>query len=235
MAGRATAPTGMRYRGGAMITHLEQELEHVKSKVFEMADFAIESIAKSVRALKDSDTDLAEQVMRDDAILDNLEIEVDNECIRILVTRQPAAVHLRLVLAMLKINTDLERIGDLATNIANEAINLHGRPPLKPLVDIPRMADIGIAMLRDVFTAVTDQDAERARVVISRDREIDTLNMQIYRELFSYMADNPHNISPALGLIMVSKALERIGDHVTNIAERAIYYIEGIDIRHTEE
>ncbi len=218
-----------------MTTHLELELEHIKSKLFEMADCAIESISKSVRALKDSDADLAGQVLREDAILDNLEIEVDNECIRVLVTRQPAAVHLRLVLAIIKINTDLERIGDLATNIANEAINLHGRQPLKPLIDIPRMAEIGIAMLRDVFTAITEQDAERARAVISRDREIDTLNMQIYRELFTYMAENAHNITQALGLIMVSKALERIGDHVTNIAERAIYYIEGIDIRHTEE
>jgi phosphate transport system protein len=218
-----------------MTTHLEQELEHIKSKLFEMADCAIESIAKSVRALKESDPDLAEQVLREDAILDNLEVEVDNECIRILVTRQPAAVHLRLVLAMLKINTDLERIGDLATNIANEAIGLHGRPPLKPLVDIPRMADLSITMLRDVFTAITERDAEKARTIIARDREIDTLNMQVYRELFTYMAENAHNISQALGLIMVSKALERIGDHVTNIAERAIYYIEGIDIRHTDE
>jgi phosphate transport system protein len=218
-----------------MTTHLEQELEHIKSKVFEMADCAIEAIAKSVRALKESDADLAEQVLRDDALLDSLEVEVDNECIRVLVTRQPAAVHLRLVLAMLKVNTDLERIGDLATNIANEAIGLHGRPPMKPLIDIPRMADLCIGMLRDVFTAITEQDAERARAIIGRDREIDTLNMQVYRELFTYMAENAHNISQALGLIMVSKALERIGDHVTNIAERAIYYIEGIDIRHADE
>ncbi|HOT43477.1 MAG TPA: phosphate signaling complex protein PhoU [Spirochaetota bacterium] len=218
-----------------MITHLEQELEAIKSKMFEMADLAIESIAKSVRALKDSDSHLAEQVIRDDSMLDDLEVEIDNECIRILVTRQPAAVHLRFVLAMLKINTDLERIGDLATNIANEAINLHGRPTLKPLVDIPRMADLAITMLRDVFTAITERKAEKAREIISRDRDIDTLNMQVYRELFTYMAENAHNISQALGLIMVSKALERIGDHITNIAERAIYYIEGVDIRHADE
>jgi phosphate transport system protein len=218
-----------------MTTHLEQELEHIKSKLFEMADCAIESIVKSVRALKESDADSAEKVLRDAALLDNLEVEVDNECIRVLVTQQPAAVHLRLVLAMLRINTDLERIGDLATNIANEVIGLHGRPPLKPLVDIPRMADLCIGMLRDVFTAITERDAEKARAIISRDREIDTLNMQVYRELFTYMAENAHNISQALGLIMVSKALERIGDHVTNIAERAIYYIEGVDIRHADE
>jgi phosphate transport system protein len=218
-----------------MATHLELELEHIKSKIFEMADLAIESIARSVRALQNSDERLAEAVLRDDSFLDNLEVEIDNECVRVLVTRQPAAVHLRFVLAMLKINTDLERIGDLASNIAREAINLHGKPTLKPLVDLPRMADICIAMLRDVFTSFTERDAERARGVITRDREIDTLNMQVYRELFTYMAENAHAISQALGLIMVSKALERIGDHVTNIAERAVYYIEGVDIRHAEE
>jgi phosphate transport system protein len=218
-----------------MTTHLEQELENIKSKIFEMADLAIESIAKSVKALKESDADLAGEVLRDDSVLDNLEVEIDNECIKILVTRQPAAVYLRFVLAMLKMNTDLERIGDLSTNIANEAINLHGKPTLKPLVDIPRMAELCIGMLRDVFTAITERDAEKARDIIMRDRDIDTLNMQVYRELFTYMAENPHTISQSLCLIMVSKALERIGDHVTNIAERAIYYIEGIDIRHTEE
>ncbi len=218
-----------------MATHLEQELENIKSKVFEMADLAIESVAGAVRALKESNSDLARSVLRDDTLLDNLEVEIDNECIKVLVTRQPAAVHLRFVLAMLKINTDLERIGDLSTNIANEAINLHGRPPMKPLVDIPRMMEIATGMLRDVFTAITERDAERARGVIARDHDIDTLNMQVYRELFTYMAEDAHNISQALGLIMVAKALERIGDHVTNIAERAIYYIEGIDIRHADE
>ncbi len=218
-----------------MTTHLELELEHIKARVFEMADLAIESIARSIRALQDSDGRLAEAVLRDDTLLDNLEVEIDNECVRVLVTRQPAAVHLRFILAMLKINTDLERIGDLASNIAREAVNLNGKPTLKPLVDLPRMAEICIAMLRDVFTSFTERDAGRARGVIARDREIDTLNMQVYRELFTYMAENPNTISEALGLIMVSKALERVGDHITNIAERAVYYIEGVDIRHTEE
>jgi len=200
-----------------------------------MADLAIEAIARSIRALQNSDEGLAEAVLRDDTLLDNLEVEIDNECVRVLVTRQPAAVHLRFVLSMLKINTDLERIGDLASNIAREAVNLHGKPTLKPLVDLPRMAEICIAMLRDVFTSFTERDADRAREVIARDRDIDTLNMQVYRELFTYMAENAQTISQALGLIMVSKALERIGDHVTNIAERAVYYIEGVDIRHTDE
>jgi phosphate transport system protein len=218
-----------------MQTHLEQELEGIKSRIFEMADYAIEAIARSIKSLKEADQDLARRVLEDDTHLDSLEVEIDNECIKILVTKQPAAVHLRLVLAMLKINTDLERIGDLATNIANEEINLAGRPTLKPLIDIPRMADICIQMLRDALAAFTERDADKARAVIARDREIDMLNIQVYRELFTFMAEDNRTISSALGLIMVAKALERIGDHITNIAERAVYYIEGIDIRHAEE
>jgi phosphate transport system protein len=218
-----------------MQTHLEQELEGIKSKIFEMADYAIEAIARSIKSLKEADQELARRVLEDDTYLDSLEVEIDNECIKILVTKQPAAVHLRLVLAMLKINTDLERIGDLATNIAHEEINLAGRPTLKPLIDIPRMSDICIQMLRDALAAFTERDADKARSVIARDREIDMLNMQIYRELFTFMAEDNRTISSALGLIMVAKALERIGDHITNIAERAVYYIEGIDIRHAED
>ena len=222
-------------REDIMITHLEQELEGIKSKIYEMADYAMEFIAKSVKSLKEADLGLAREVLKNDSILDNLEVEIDNECIRVLVTRQPAAVHLRFVLSILKINTDLERIGDLATNIANETVSLGGRPTLKPLVDIPRMADICIEMLREVFAAFTERDADRARAVIARDKDIDMLNIQVYRELFTYMAGDHHAISQSLGLIMVAKALERIGDHITNIAERTVYYIEGIDIRHAED
>lgn len=200
-----------------------------------MADCAIEAICNSVRSLKNAEPALARKVLEDDSRLDSLEREIDNECIKVLVTRQPAAIHLRFVLAMLKINTDLERIGDLATNIANETIALAGSPPLKPLIDIPRMAEIAVSMIQDVFNAITERDASSARSVIARDREIDNLNMQVYRELFTYMAEDTRAITPALGLIMVAKALERIGDHVTNIAERAIYYIEGVDIRHSTE
>jgi len=217
-----------------MLTHLEQELEDIKSRVFEMADFAMEAIARSIQSLKDSDIALAEKVIRDDNTLDALEIEIDNDCIKILVTKQPAAVHLRFVLSMLKINTDLERIGDLATSICRETIKLKGKQHLKPLVDVPRMADVCIEMLRDVFSSITEKNAAKSREIIRRDNVIDELNLQVYRELFTYMAEDPKNITQSLGLIMVSKSLERIGDHITNIAERAVYYIEGIDIRHSD-
>lgn len=218
-----------------MPTHLELELEAIKSKMFEMADLAIEAISKSVESLKKSDTNLAQAVIDGDSLLDQLEITIDDECIRVLVTRQPAATHLRLVLAILKINTDLERIGDLATNIAKETVRLKGQPTLKPLIDIPRMAEIGIEMIKDALRAITEMDPALAEKVIERDNEIDELNIQIYRELFTYMAENPKSISQALGLIMIAKVLERIGDHATNIAERAIYYVNGVDVRHSDE
>jgi len=217
-----------------MSTYLEQELGNIKLKIYEMADLAIEAISDSVDALKNSNLELAQRVIKDDTVLDRLEIELDDECIKVLVTRQPAAVDLRFVLAMLKINTDLERMGDLATNIAKETIRLDGKPQVKPLVDIPRMATIGIEMIKGAFQSITDKNVDLAREVIKRDGEIDELNIQVYRELFSYMAENPRIMSQSLGLIMVSKALERIGDHATNIAERAIYYIKGVDIRHTD-
>jgi phosphate transport system protein len=218
-----------------MPTHLELELEAIKSKMFEMADLAIEAISKSVDSLKKSDITLAQSVIDGDSLLDQLEITIDDECIRVLVTRQPAATDLRLVLAILKINTDLERIGDLATNIAKETVRLQGQPTLKPLIDIPRMAEMGIEMIKDALRAITEMDPVIAEKVIGRDNEIDELNIQIYRELFSYMAENPKSISQALGLIMIAKVLERIGDHATNIAERAIYYVNGVDVRHSDD
>lgn len=215
-----------------MSTHLEQELSQLTSKIFKMADMAIESISMAVDSLKNSDIESAKKVVDGDSEMDRLEVEIDDDCIKILVTRQPAAVHLRLVLAFLKINTDLERIGDLCTAIAKETLRLDGKPAMKPLVDIPRMAGISIEMLKKCFQSFSEKNTVLAREVIEMDNKVDELNIQVFRELFTYMAENPSLISEALGLIMVSKALERIGDHATNIAERSVYYIEGINISH---
>jgi phosphate transport system protein len=217
-----------------MTTHFEQELKQLSNLVYRMADITIESISRAVTSLKNSDIKAASEVINGDNELDNLEIEIDNECIRLLVTQQPAAVHLRLVLSYLKINTDLERMGDLATNIARETIKLNGKPTLKPLVDIPRMTEIAIDMIEKGFQSISEKDAGLAKRVIQMDSEVDELNYQIYRELFSYMAENPATISQGLGLITVAKAIERIADHATNIAEKSVYYIEGIDIRHED-
>lgn len=217
-----------------MQTHLEIELEQIKIKVFEMADLSIEAIRKSINSLANADIPLSHEIIENDKLIDKLELDIDDECIKFLVTRQPAASDLRFILAMLKINTDLERIGDLSTNIAKETIKIDGGTLLKPLIDIPRMGEISIKMIEKSFNAITEKDVEKAKEVIEMDDEIDKLNLQIYRELFTYMGESTRNVSQCLSLILVAKALERIGDHVKNIAERAIYYIEGQDIRHKD-
>ncbi len=215
-----------------MQTHLEMDIEQIKIKMFEMADLATEAIKLSVESLKNADLILAKEIIKNDTRMDLLEIEIDDDCIRLIVTRQPAASDLRFALAMLKINTDIERIGDIATNIAKETLKINGTPLIKPLIDIPRMADIAIKMIQQAFASISEKDVEKAKAVITMDDEIDELNLQIYRELFTYMCEANRNISQSLSLIMVAKALERAGDHAKNVAERAIYYIQGEDIRH---
>lgn len=215
-----------------MQTHLEMDLEQIKIKIFQMADFAIEAVASSVSSLKNADLDLAEKIIINDERINRLEIEIDDECIKVLVTRQPAASDLRFILAMLKINTDLERIADLAANIARETIRINGVTFIKPLIDIPRMSEIAVKMINTALISITEKNVEKAKSVIEMDAEIDELNMQIYRELFTYMGESSKNISQSLCLITVAKALERIGDHTKNIAERAVYYIQGEEIRH---
>jgi len=215
-----------------MLTHLEMDLEQIKIKIFRMADFAMEAVTSSVSSLKNSDAALAEHIIQNDELINRLEIEIDDECIKFLVTRQPAASDLRFILAMLKINTDLERIADLAANIAKETLRINGTPLIKPLIDIPRMSEIAVKMINIAFISITEKNVEKAKSVIEMDREIDELNMQIYRELFTYMGESSKNISQSLSLINVAKSLERIGDHTKNIAERAVYYIQGEEIRH---
>lgn len=218
-----------------MQTHLEMELEQIKLKMFQMADYAMEAVTSSVSSLKNSDLDLAERIIKNDERINKLEIEIDDECIKFLVTRQPAASDLRFILAMLKINTDLERIADLATGIAKETLRINGAPLIKPLIDIPRMSETAVRMINTAFISMTEKDVEKAKSVIMMDLEIDELNTQIYRELFTYMSESPRNISQSLSLITVAKALERVGDHAKNIAERAVYYIQGEDIRHKKQ
>lgn len=217
-----------------MQTHLEMDIEQIKIKMFEMADLAMEAIKLSVDSLKNADLELAKKIIKDDTRMDKLELEIDDDCIRLIVTRQPAASDLRFALSMLKINTDVERIGDIATNIAREVLKINGTPLIKPLLDIPRMADIAVRMIRQAFEAISEKNVEKAKEVIIMDDEIDELNMQIYRVLFTYMAESSRNISQSLSLILVARALERAGDHAKNIAERAIYYIQGEDIRHRD-
>lgn len=215
-----------------MLTHLEMDREQIKLKMFQMADYAMEAVKASVSSLKNSDLETAAAVIKNDERVNRLEVEIDDECIRFLVTRQPAASDLRFILAMLKINTDLERIADLATSIAKETLRINGTPLIKPLIDIPRMSEIAVEMIKISFVSMTEKDVEKARGVIEMDSQIDELNIQVYRELFTYMSESPKNISQGFSLVSVAKSLERIGDHAKNIAERAVYYILGEDIRH---
>ncbi len=215
-----------------MQTHLEMELEQIRIKIFQMADYAMEAVTSSVSSLKNGDIETAKDIIRNDYRINRLEIEIDDECIKVLVTRQPAASDLRFILAMLKINTDLERIADHAANIARETLEINEAPLLKPLIDIPRMSEIAVKMINTAFSSMSEKDIDKAKNVILMDSEIDELNMQIYRELFTYMCESSKNIPQSYCLISVAKALERIGDHAKNIAERVVYYIQGEDIRH---
>jgi len=215
-----------------MLTHLEIDLENVKRKIFHMADLSIEAVSSAILSLKKADLKLAKKIIQNDSLIDQLEIEIDNECIKVLATRQPAATDLRFILAILKVNTDLERIADLAVNISHSVLQINGEPLFKPLVDIPRMSEIAIDMIKEGFVSITEKSVEKAKAVIAMDEEIDKLNMQVNREVFTYMSESSKNISQGFSLISIAKAIERIGDHAQNIAERAIYYIQGDDIRH---
>ena len=217
-----------------MLTQLEIDIENIKMKIFHMADLSMEAVSSAILALKNADLKFAKKIMQNDSLIDQLEIDIDNECIKVLATRQPAATDLRFILAILKVNTDLERIADLAVNISHGVLQNNAQPLMKPLVDIPRMSEIAIEMIKEGFVSITEKNVEKAKDVITMDDEIDKLNMQVNREVFTYMSESSKNISQGFCLISIAKALERIGDHAQNIAERAIYYIQGDDIRHTK-
>jgi len=209
------------------------DLEGLQDKILRMGAQVEDAIGQALRALVDRNPDLARETVGKDHLINRLEVEVDEQCIELLALRQPAAGDLRLIITGLKITTDLERIGDLAVNVCERVLELLEAPPLKPLIDLPRMADQARAMLRQSLDAYVARDAELAQDVCTLDDGVDRLNDQVFRELLTYMLENPANIARALGLIMIAKYLERIADHATNIAEMVIYLVKGKDIRHT--
>jgi len=174
-------------------------------------------------------------VITRDAGVNRMDIEIDAMCIRILALRQPAASDLRFITTGLKINYDLERIGDMAVNICERALELNEEPMLKPYIDIPRMASIVESMVKDSLDAFLRGDCDLAQQVIDRDDEVDQLNYQIFRELLSYMAEDPHTISRSTRILFVSKYLERIADHATNIGEMVVFMVKGKTIRHMDK
>jgi phosphate transport system protein len=213
----------------------DTELETFRSHLMLMGETAIRQVRDAMRALVESDLSLADQVMAADDELDQLEVKIDEEAIRYMNLRGPVASELRLLIVGMKASHDLERVGDEANNIAKRVARLAAEPPLKPYVDLPRMAKIACEMLRDALDCFLQGEEEKAMAVVRRDVEVDAINKQLYRELSSYMIERPGTISRALELMFISKALERIADHATNIAEETIYLAKGRDIRHTEE
>ncbi|OAM88473.1 phosphate signaling complex protein PhoU [Termitidicoccus mucosus] len=214
----------------------DTELETFRSQLVLMGEKAIEHVRLALRALTESDAVLAQNVISADDEIDQLEIAIDDEAVRYMNLRAPIATDLRLVIVGMKASHDLERVGDEATGIAKRAIRLAAEPPLKPYVDIPRMSSIALEMLRDALDCFLEADNQvKALSVIRRDPEVDQLNKQLYRELSSFMIERPDTISRALELMFISKSLERIADHATNIAEEMVYLAQARDIRHAPE
>jgi phosphate transport system protein len=215
-----------------LVRHFQEELERLKTRLLEMGGQAEENVRLAVKGLVDRDHDLIDRVMVGDEPLNNLHIEIDNRCFTLLALYQPMAADLRTIVAAVKINTDLERVGDLAVNIAEATRRYTSHAPVKKLIDIPRMASIAQAMLRDALDAFVRRDLALAQAVLNEDDRLDTLKTQIFRELLTYMLQDPSTIEPALDLILVSRHLERIGDHATNIAEDVIFIVSARDVRH---
>jgi phosphate transport system protein len=200
--------------------------------LFEMASSAEEMIAKSIKALQENNMILAEEIIKSDDKVNEMEIEIDNQCIRILALFHPEAEDLRTVTMIMKINNDLERIGDHAVNIAEKVIYLADKPPVKPLIDIPKMAEKAIEMLQESLDSFVNKDAELAIQVCKKDDEVDALEPQIVRELITYMISDPQTIDRALTLIFIARALERVADLATNIAEDTYYIASGKILKH---
>ena len=215
------------------MTHYHEELVRLKENLLAMASHAESAVSRAMCALRDRDDALARAVIEDDNVLDQFEIEIDDVAIHLLA-KAPLATELRLITVGMKISQNLERVGDEAVTIARRAIELNTEPQLKPYVDLPRMATMSLEMLRDGLTAFVNREPERARAVIPRDSDVDDLNRQLHRELSSYMVERPTNITRCLKLMVISKAIERIADHATNIAEEVVYLYEAKDIRHAD-
>ena len=211
----------------------DQELSALKEKILLMGGKVEESIRVALKSIVDRDSDLAKKVIEFDRDINDLEIEVDEICHRLLALHQPMAGDMRFITSAMKINSDLERQADLAVNMAKRALTLNQEAQLKPFVDIPRLANITLEMVKVSLDSLVNRDPQMARQVCLRDDEADDLNDQIIRELINYMLEDQANIKRALDIIQVSRDLERIADHATNVAEVVIYMVEGKDIRHS--
>jgi len=210
----------------------EEELRDLRADLVKMGGLVERQIADAVDSLVNRDSNQAREIIARDVEVNRMDVQIDDHCIRLVALHQPAASDLRFITTGLKITTDLERIGDNAVNICERAIELNDEPILKPYIDIPRMAQIAQEMLKASIDAFVGGDVDLAQSVIERDDEVDQLNYQIYRELLSYMAEDPTSIGRATRILFISKYLERIADHATNIAEMVVYMVQGRNVRH---
>lgn len=215
--------------------HFDREIEHLKQLLLRMGAMVEDSIHESIRALLERDTEAAQRVIEADTAIDRMELEIDQHTIELIAMMQPAAVDLRFVAAAMKITPELERVADLAVDVCERAIELNREPPLKPLLDIPRLARITQDMVRQSLDAFVRRDAVLAREVIARDDEVDLLTEQSFRELLTYMLEDSRNISRAIRLTFIGKYFERMADGATNICEMVVYLAEGKVIKHQHE
>ena len=214
------------------LPHFQEELQQLKTRLLEMGGLAEDRVRSVVQALVERDAAVVERVLAGDTPINSLHIEIDSRCFKLLALHQPMAVDLRAIVSAVKINTDLERVGDLAINIAEAVKRCMRHSPVKELIDIPRMADIAQRMLRDALDAYVRRDVALAHAVLDEDDALDALKTQVFRELLTFMLRDPTTIEPALDLILISRHLERIGDHATNIAEDVIFMVSARDVRH---
>lgn len=216
-----------------MDRHFDEELKSLKEKILRMGGLVEHQVQGAMRALTERDSALARSVIENDHAVNAQDVEVDEACLRLLALHQPAARDLRFITTAMKISTELERMSDLAENICERAIELNEEPQLKPYIDIPRMANWSLRMVKEALDAFVNSNADLARKVLADDDFVDKLTAQLFRELLSFMIENPQMISRAIRLTFISKYLERIADHATNVAELIVYMVEGKIIRHT--
>ncbi|HEY3940120.1 MAG TPA: phosphate signaling complex protein PhoU [Bryobacteraceae bacterium] len=215
--------------------HFEQELEKLKAKLLEMSALVENAVYRSVQGVVEKNEELAQAVLRNEGRINQLEIEIDDLAISLLALQAPLAADLRLVTAAIKINNDLERMGDLSVSIAQSAMALMKEPVIRPLIDIPHIAGLAQSMVRKALDAFVNRDADLARSVLASDDAVDNMRTASYHELISFMESNPQQIPQALYLLSVVRNLERIADHSTNIAEDVLFLVKGIDVRHHNE
>jgi phosphate transport system protein len=213
-------------------THFGEELRLLKEQVVEIGRLAENRVRAAVQGLVTRDRDALVSVIAGDDQLDHSQIEIDERCFRLLALFQPVAVDLRVVVSAFRINTDLERVGDLAVNVAEAAQRYLLHPPVKPLIDVPRMGELALRMLREAIDAFVFRDTAAAHAVLRQDEWLGALNGQVIRELLTYMLGNARLVEPSIDLILIARHLERVGDHATNIAEDVIYVVQARDIRH---